>query len=119
MGLISRVSSRTYRKSPSIKKIKPKNVNCPELSVQDYIMAGFKDPKYLPHTAGRSFNKIRFRKSQCSVVERLINSLMMHGRNNGKKMLTMRIVRHTFEIIHLTTNENPLQVLVNAIKNSG
>ena len=81
---------------------------------------------------------------------------MMHGRNNGKKLLTVRIVKHSFEIIHLLTGEvsidlnlwihvlkfwgtlghyrfllnlwpsllkspfqNPLQVLVNAIINSG
>ena len=35
---------------------------------------------------------------------------MMHGRNNGKKLLTVRIVKHSFEIIHLLTGENPLQV---------
>lgn len=28
----------------------------------------------------------RFRKAQCPVAERLVNSLMMHGRNNGKKV---------------------------------
>merc|ERR1739845_110910 len=49
---------------------------------------------------------------------RLVNSLMMHGRNNGKKLMTVRIVKHSFEIIHLLTGENPLQVLVNAIINS-
>ena len=48
-----------------------------------------------------------------------MNSLMMHGRNNGKKLLTVRIVKHSFEIIHLLTGENPLQILVNAVINSG
>ena len=43
----------------------------------------------------------------------------MHGRNNGKKLLTVRIVKHSFEIIHLTTGDNPLQVLVSAVINSG
>ena len=42
---------------------------------------------------------------QCPIVERLTNSLMMHGRNNGKKMLSLRIVRQAFEIIHLLTGE--------------
>ena len=36
---------------------------------------------------------------------RLVNSLMMHGRNNGKKLMTVRIVKHSFEIIHLLTGE--------------
>merc|ERR1711915_482751 len=57
--------------------------------------------------------------AQCPIVERLVNSLMMHGRNNGKKLMTVRIVKHSFEIIHLLTGENPLQVVVNAIINSG
>ena len=30
---------------------------------------------------------------------------MMHGRNSGKKLMTLRILKHTFEIIHLLTGE--------------
>lgn len=30
---------------------------------------------------------------------------MMHGRNNGKKLMAVRIVKHAFEIIHLLTGE--------------
>ena len=30
---------------------------------------------------------------------------MMHGRNNGKKLMAIRIVKHAFEIIHLLTGE--------------
>jgi ribosomal protein S7 len=37
---------------------------------------------------------------------------MMKGRNNGKKLLTLRIVAHAFEIIHLLTDQNPIQVRV-------
>ena len=37
-------------------------------------------------------------------------SLMMKGRNNGKKLMTVRIVAHAFEIIHLLTDQNPIQV---------
>ena len=35
---------------------------------------------------------------------------MMKGRNNGKKLLAVRIVAHAFEIIHLFTDQNPIQV---------
>ena len=35
---------------------------------------------------------------------------MMKGRNNGKKLLALRIVAHAFEIIHLLTDQNPIQV---------
>ena len=38
------------------------------------------------------------------------DSMMMNGRNNGKKRLAVRIVAHAFEIIHLLTDQNPLQV---------
>jgi len=36
---------------------------------------------------------------------------MMNGRNNGKKIMAVRIVQHAFEIIHLVTEQNPIQVL--------
>merc|ERR1711988_1092930 len=42
-----------------------------------------------------------------------------HGRNNGKKLMAVRILKHAFEIIHLLTDKNPIQVLVDAIINSG
>jgi small subunit ribosomal protein S5e len=44
---------------------------------------------------------------------------MMHGRNNGKKVLAVRIIKAAFEIIHLMTDKNPLQVVVDAIVNAG
>lgn len=34
----------------------------------------------------------------------------MNGRNNGKKLMAVRIVAHAFEIIHLLTDQNPIQV---------
>jgi len=44
---------------------------------------------------------------------------MYHGRNNGKKLKAVRIVKHAFDIINLLTDQNPLQVLVQAVQNSG
>ena len=61
----------------------------------------------------------RFRKALCPIVERLCCSMMMHGRNNGKKYLAVHIVKHAFEIIHLLTDKNSIQVYVDAIKNEG
>merc|ERR1711934_1036826 len=46
---------------------------------------------YVPHTAGR-YQVKRFRKTQCPIVERLTNTLMRHGRNNGKKNIAIAIV---------------------------
>ncbi|KAJ3354190.1 ribosomal protein S5 [Allomyces javanicus] len=91
-------------------------VQVKDLALVDYIQIS--SPMYLPHTAGRYAAK-RFRKAQCPIVERLTNSLMMHGRNNGKKLMANRIVKHAFEIIHLLTDANPVQILVDAIVNTG
>jgi len=105
--------------SPAIRlfnKWSYEDVEVKDISLTDYIQ--IRNPVYLSHTAGR-FSTKRFRKAQCPIVERLTNSLMMHGRNNGKKLMAVRIVKHAFEIIHLLTDQNPIQVLVDAIINTG
>merc|ERR1712244_205120 len=95
------------------------DVQLPDISLQDYMaVKDKKGAKFVPHSAGRYAAK-RFRKAQCPIVERLVNSLMMHGRNNGKKLMANNIVRNSFEIINLLTDQNPIQVLVDAIINSG
>lgn len=94
------------------------DVRCDDMCLSDYIAINQKASVYLPHTAGR-YNTKRFRKASCPIVERLVCSLMMHGRNNGKKIMAVRIVKHTFEVIHLLTDQNPIQVLVEAVINSG
>lgn len=43
----------------------------------------------------------------------------MHGRNNGKKVLAVRIVKQAMEIIHLLTDANPIQIIVDAVVNTG
>jgi small subunit ribosomal protein S5e len=86
-------------------------------SLEDYIgVLPAKHATYVPHTAGR-YSKKRFRKAQCPIIERLTNSLMMHGRNNGKKLKAVKIIRHAMEIIHLLTDQNPVQVIVDAVVN--
>merc|ERR1711988_1094167 len=93
-------------------------VQVPDMALTDYIAAKPANACFLPHSAGR-WSKRRFKKARCPIVERMTNSLMMHGRNNGKKLLAVRIMRHTCDIIHLLTNENPNQVIVDAVVNSG
>jgi small subunit ribosomal protein S5e len=44
---------------------------------------------------------------------------MRHGRNSGKKLQAVRITRHVLELIHILTDLNPVQVLVDAVVNSG
>ena len=71
----------------------------------------------IAHTMGRHASK-QFKKSEISVVERLINRLMQTDENTGKKQRATRIVRDAFDIIHDRTEENPVQVLVTAIENA-
>merc|ERR1712045_195151 len=93
-------------------------VEVSDISLEDYIAVKQKFASTLPHTAGR-YQVKRFRKAQCPIVERLVNAMMRKGRNNGKKIMAVNIVDQAFDIIHLLTGENPLQILVNAIINGG
>ena len=78
-----------------------------------------------PNTFGRSALK-RFNKAEVNVVERLINKLMHFGkkyakntgRMTGKKISLTNTVKAAFEIIHLKTGKNPVEVLVRAIEKS-
>ena len=45
--------------------------------------------------------------------------MQFHGRNTGKKVKAIRIVRHAFEIINLLTGKNPLEIFVKAIQMAG
>jgi len=94
-------------------------VKTEDICFKDYIaVTSVKSQVFIPHTAGRWQIK-KFRKAQCPIVERLVGSLMFHGRNTGKKNLAVRIVRHAFQIIQLMTGKNPIQVFIEAIQNGG
>ncbi|WP_349254477.1 30S ribosomal protein S7, partial [Halorientalis sp.] len=71
----------------------------------------------IAHTMGRHAGK-QFKKSEISIVERLINRLMQTDENTGKKQQATRIAREAFDIVHNRTEENPVQVLVQAVENS-
>ena len=75
-------------------------------------------PVIVPHTTGK-FTRQEFNKAHMLIVERLINRLMQSEANTGNKQLAMRIVRDAFEIVHQKTRKNPVQVLVEAISNTG
>jgi small subunit ribosomal protein S7 len=89
-------------------------VEVKDLGLKRYI---FIKPVYVAHTMGRHEHK-RFRKAEINIVERLVNNLMRPGRSAGKKARAINVVRNAFEIIHLRTGENPIQILVRAVENS-
>ncbi len=74
-------------------------------------------PLPVPHSMGRHEHS-KFHKSELNIVERLINNLMRPGKNAGKKMRVINFIKNTFEIIHLRTGMNPIEVLIRAIENS-
>ena len=71
----------------------------------------------IAHTMGRHAEK-QFKKSEISIVERLINRLMQTDENTGKKQQATRITREAFEIVNDRAEENPVQILVQAVENS-
>jgi small subunit ribosomal protein S7 len=82
-------------------------------------------PMLVPYSAGRHEHQ-KFSKVKVNIVERLVNHLMHFGkkyakntgRMGGKKSKSTNVVKTAFEIIHLKTGGNPIQYLVNAIRNS-
>nr|ACF24519.1 40S ribosomal protein S5 [Gymnochlora stellata] len=69
-----------------------------------------------PHSA-INYSKQPFKKSFCPIVERLVCSLLMGGRNTGKKTKAISIVENAFLIINMVTKLNPIYVLLKAILN--
>lgn len=95
------------------------DIEIKDQTLQNYI--SIQTPKsqvFLPHTAGRYQTK-KFKKASMPLIERLIGCLMFHGKNAGKKIKAMRIVRQALEIIHLQTGQNPIQVYIDALANCG
>jgi len=85
-------------------------------------------PRMVPKTGAR-YAKQKFYKSRISIVERLINKLMIPGHLGKKHKLTSykatgksnkayRIVEKTLSIIEQKTRQNPVKILVEAIVNA-
>ena len=90
-----------------------------DATLRSYIaVESTKSKVFVPHTAGR-YQMKRFRKATCPLVERLIGCMMFKGRNSGKKVKAVRIVKHALDIIHQTTGSNPIQVVIDAISYVG
>ena len=91
--------------------------NVPE-ALENYIaVKEVKSQVYVPHTAGRYQIK-HLKKATMPIVERLVGSLLFHGRNAGKKIKAVNVVDQAFDIVNLQTGLNPINVLVAAINNS-
>lgn len=86
------------------------------------------EPKLAPKTGARYIGN-RFHKAKISIVERLINKVMVPGHKakkhkissgniSGKSQTAAKIVENALEIVESKTNQNPIGVLVKAIENA-
>ena len=86
-------------------------------------------PIIIPRSGGRHAKK-QFHKSKMSIIERLVNKLMVpghrskkhiitSGRATGKSMIEYKIIKAAFEKIENQTKKNPIEVLVKALENAG
>ncbi len=105
------------------------NVTIKDKGMEKYICL---TPVYVPHSSGRHQGK-QFSKSKMNIVERLVNRMMRSGQGTrkvagkyirgrgatGKKMTVLRALEDAFEAIAAKTKNNPVQLLVDAIQNSG
>jgi len=90
-----------------------------EIQLQDPSLKKYVSttPVFVPHSMGRHEHH-RFHKAEVNIVERFINNLMRPGKHAGKKVRAINTLKNAFEIIHLRTGRNPVEVLVKAIENS-
>ena len=74
------------------------NVKVEDISLSHHIAVSEKFSVYVPHTSGKYSIK-KFKKSNCPIVERIVCALMMHGRNSGKKLKAIRILKDSLSFL--------------------
>ena len=71
----------------------------------------------VPHTGGRHASRA-FGKQRITIIERLVNRMMLTEEYTGKKSKSYSIVEEAFDLIAKRTKANPVQVFVDALENS-
>lgn len=96
-----------------------------DLGLKDYMVI---TPRVVPKS-GAKYAGNRFHKSRITIVERLVNKMMVPGHKSkkhvktsghitGKATTNLKILENTFEIIEKKTKENPIAVFVTAVENA-
>lgn len=101
-----------------------------EIKITDPGLKGYinLDPVMVPKTGGRNV-KTKFWKSKNSIVERLINKIMVPGHKGKKHFMTsghatgksqhaFKVVEEAFSAIEKQTGKNPIEVFVKAVENA-
>ncbi|MFW9873297.1 MAG: 30S ribosomal protein S7 [Candidatus Thorarchaeota archaeon] len=103
------------------------NITVRDRTLENYINL---KPIIVPHSAGRHEHRRFWKSSKVSILERFTNRLLSPGfigsrikghkssYNSGKKEKLLRSIKNAFVLIELTTEENPIQVLIDAIVNT-
>ena len=96
---------------PILGKYDASTVKIEDRGLEKYIKLDTKDLFLGAPYANRLFGK-----SKVPIIERLINNLMRTEMYTGKKTKSYKVVKMTFEIIHLKSGQNPIGVLVQAVE---
>lgn len=102
-----------------------KDIAVEDPGLQRYITI---EPRIVPKTGARYAGR-RFHKSKITIVERLINKVMIPGHKSGKHTRTsegctgkaitaMQIVEKALSLVEQHTKTNPVKVLVKAVENA-
>ena len=102
------------------------DVKVQEKSLSPYI---FIHPVFVPRSGGRAASGQRIWVQKNSIVERLMNKLMIPGHRGkkhkyssghctGKSGTAYKTVKEAFQIIEKETKENPIQVFIHALENA-
>jgi small subunit ribosomal protein S7 len=98
-----------------------------DITLQNYINL---KPIIVPHSAGRHEHKRFWKSSKVSIIERFNNRLLSPGfisgkirghkssYNSGKKSKLLKSIENAFTLIELLTDQNPIQVLIDALVNT-
>ncbi len=103
------------------------NVTVRDRTLENYINL---KPIIVPHSAGRHEHRRFWKSTKVSILERFTNRLLspgfigsrIRGRkssfNSGKKGKLLISIKNAFVLIELTTEQNPIQVFIDAIINT-
>ncbi len=103
-----------------------------DIHIRDITLENYINLKLIivPHSAGRHEHKRFWKTSKVSVIERFSNRLLSPGfigskirghkssYHSGKKAKLLKCIKNAFTLIELLTEQNPIQILVDAICNS-
>jgi small subunit ribosomal protein S7 len=118
--------SKTKKEIKLFNKWAFKDINVNDITLENYINL---KPIIVPHSAGRHEHKRFWKSSKVSIIERFSNRLLSPGfigskirghkssYNSGKKSKLLRSLENAFTLIELLTEQNPIQILVDAICN--